>query len=134
MSTNLSFKGYKARQPYPVTDPSDPHAVGVCDGCGFWIEHRLLAKRMQYRGGTSPVWDGMLVCARCDDVPNPAPQFSRLALQPDPVPVENPRVEATVNSGFGYMVTETGAYASTELEATTWGGSFGITIPTVLYP
>ncbi len=89
---------------------------------------------MAYRGGTSPVWDGLLVCATCDDVPNPAPQFSRLALQPDPVPLLNPRPEVQTNSGFGYMVTENGDYATTIGDEDTWGGDIGITIPTVLYP
>ncbi len=130
---NLSFRGWKVRSPL-VIDPQDPRGVGVCDGCGFWVNHKDLRQHMAYRGGTSPVWDGLLVCATCDDVPNPAPQFSRLALQPDPVPFLNPRPEVQTNSGFGYMVTENGDYATTIGDEDTWGGEIGITIPTVLYP
>lgn len=126
---NLSFRGWKARQPYPTTDPSNPRAVGVCDGCGFWVHHDTLVKHMAYRGGTTPVWDGLLVCQRCDDVPNPAPQFSRLTLQPDPVPVLNPRVEQQTNSGFGYIVTEGGDYLNTLGDDDTWGGEYIISIP-----
>lgn len=118
------------------TDFWNPEAVGVCDGCGFWQNHRSLRKHMVYRGGTVPVWDGFLVCATCDDVPNPAPQFSRLALQPDPVPVDNPRPEtgAVAQSGFGYLTTENGDYINTLDDGDTWGGEFLITIPTPEYP
>lgn len=130
---NLSFKGWHARTPL-VIDPNDPRAVGVCDGCAFWVRHIDLQKHMQYRGGTVPVWDGLLFCSKCMDVPNPAPQFSRLALLPDPVPVLNPRPEQQTNSGFGYMTTETGDYATTLGNEDTWGGEFGITIPVQLYP
>lgn len=132
---NISFKGRKPRQAL-VIDPADPYAVGVCDGCGFWINHKDLRKHMVYRGGTTPVWDGLLVCAVCDDVPNPAPQFSRLTLQPDPVPVLNPRpdVPTPSPSGFGYLVTETGAMLNTLTESDTWGGEFIETIPAQVYP
>lgn len=131
---NLSFKGWKARQPMTV-DPNDPRAMAVCDGCAFWVPHHTLVKHMVYRGGAVPVWDGLLVCQRCDDVPNPAPQFSRLRLDPDPVPVLNPRVESPIpNSGFGYLVTETGEYLNTLTDDDTWGGEFVITIPAPVYP
>ena len=125
MGGNLSFRGRKARQPMTV-DASDPYAMGVCDGCSFWVPHRTLAKHMVYRGGTSPVWDGMLVCAVCDDVPNPAPQFSRLVLEPDPVPVLFPRPEASTGnySGYAYWVDDSGDYVNTVGDDDTWGGEF----------
>lgn len=131
---NLSYRGRKNRSPM-VVDVNDPRAMAQCDGCGFWLNHKDLAQRMAYRGGTVPVWDGFLVCQVCDDVPNPAPQFSRLTLQPDPVPVENPRVQNPVpNSGFGYMATENGDLAITLGDGDTWGGEYGITIPVTVYP
>jgi hypothetical protein len=132
---NLSFKGWRPRTAL-VIDQNNPRGVGVCDGCSFWVNHVDLEKHMVYRGGTSPVWDGLLFCSKCQDVPNPAPQFSRLALLPDPVPLLNPRPETTVvaQSGFGYMTTETGMYANTIGDDDTWGGDFGITIPTETYP
>lgn len=130
---NLSFRGRQVRDPI-VIDASDPRGMGVCDGCGFWQNFRSLRKHMAYRGGTTPVWDGMLVCATCDDVPNPAPQFSRLALQPDPVPFLNPRPEVQTNSGFGYLITETGDYLNTLTDDDTWGGDFIISIPVTVYP
>jgi hypothetical protein len=134
---NISFRGRKARQPMTV-DPQDPYAYGACDGCSFWVQNRSLVKHMAYRGGTTPVWDGLLVCQACDDIPNPAPQFSRLTLQPDPVPVENPRpdVPTPAPSGFGYLVTSPAGneYLVTLGDQDTWGGEFLITIPTPEYP
>lgn len=120
----------KTRQPMTV-DPNNPRAMGVCDGCGFWIPWHTMKKHMQYRGGSVPVWDGFLVCDTCYDVPNEAPQFRRQVLPPDPVPIQNPRVEGgTVNSGFGYWVTESGDYVNTlETNGYTWGGDFVQTIP-----
>lgn len=102
----------------------------------MWQNHSQLKKHMAYRGGSVPVWDGLLVCDYCYDVPNPAPQFSRLTLQPDPVPVQNPRVEVPSPSvsGFGYLVTETGEYLNTLTDEDTWGGEFLITIPAETYP
>lgn len=126
----------KQRKPL-VIDPNDPRAVGVCDGCGFWVNHRDLRQHMAYRGGSVPVWDGLLVCDTCYDVPNPAPQFKRLVLPPDPVPVENPRVEQQTNSGFGYLVISNSGdpvYLNTLDSSLTWGGEYIVTIPTTVYP
>ncbi len=119
---------WNARTPL-VIDPNDPKAVGVCDGCGWWIQHSQLKKQLEYRGGSTPVWNGFLVCSKCYDVPNEAPQFKRLVLPPDPVPVLNPRVEQATNSGFGYWVLETGEYVNTLDDSLTWGGEYVQTIP-----
>lgn len=132
MGTNLSFKGWRSRTPL-VIDATDPYAVGVCDGCGFWVNHKSLLRHLVYRGGTVPVWDGLLFCSKCDDVPNPAPQFSRLTLFPDPVPVENPRVEPTINSGYGYWVDNNGNYVNLVADDDTWGGEFVVTITPTRY-
>lgn len=72
-----------------VQTMENPRASAQCDGCGFVVNHDTLRKHMQYRGGVTPVWDGMLVCASCDDVPNI--QLARQVLQPDPLPIKNPR-------------------------------------------
>ena len=122
---NLSFGGWHARTPL-VIDPSDPRAVAVCDGCSFWVNRKDLSEHMVYRGGATPVWDGMLFCSKCMDVPNPAPQFSRLTLAPDPVPVLNPRVETSnaANTGYAYWVDSNGDYVNTVGDDDTWGGQF----------
>lgn len=132
---NISFRGRKARTPL-VISMDDPDGYSRCDGCGFIINYRDRKKHMVYRGGTAPVWDGFFVCDVCDDVPNPAPQFSRLTLLPDPVPLDNPRPDTPTPapSGFGYLVTETGLILNTLSNGDTWGGEAIITIPTEYYP
>lgn len=127
MNGNISFSGWKARTALKI-DPKDPYAVGVCDGCGWWVNHRDLQQHMAYRGGTSPVWDGLLFCSKCMDVPNPAPQFSRLTLMPDPVPVLNPRTEAQTSSSYGYWVDDSGEYVNTLSDDDTWGGYYVQTV------
>lgn len=119
-----------------TVDAQDPYAAAVCDGCSFWVRHRDLQKHMVYRGGITPMWDGLLFCTKCQDIPNPAPQFSRLKLYPDPVPVENPRVQVPTPtlSGYGYLVTETGEMFNTLTNDDTWGGEFIATIPATVYP
>jgi len=72
-----------------VYDWNNPQPPAACDGCGQTTLHSDLRKHLQYRGGVTPVWDGMLVCGRCDDIPNV--QLARQVLQPDPLPVKNPR-------------------------------------------
>jgi hypothetical protein len=114
-----------------VIDATDPRGMGVCDGCGFWQNHKDLRKHMAYRGGSVPVWDGFLVCDSCYDVPNPAPQFKRLVLPPDPVPLEMPRPEVPMPtlSGYAYWVTESGDYVNTLDSTLTWGGDYVQTTP-----
>ena len=126
---NISFQGWNARTPMTV-DATDPYAAAVCDGCAFWVRHRDLKKDMQYRGGISPVWTGMLLCSKCYDVPNPAPQFSRLTLFPDPVPVLNPRPEVPTPtlSGYNYWVDSNGDYVNLVDSNDTWGGDYVQTI------
>lgn len=127
---------WHARTPL-IIDPNDPHAVGVCDYCSFWVNHRDLKKAMEYRGGSVPVWNGFLVCTKCYDVPNQAPQFRRQVLAPDPVPVLNPRVEQQTNSGYGYLITNVSGdpvYLNTADNSLTWGGEYFQTVANPVYP
>lgn len=135
MRGNLSFKGWHARTPLRI-DERNPEAAGVCDGCGWEVNHCDLIKHLQYRGGATPEWDGMLFCSKCMDVPNPAPQFSRLVLLPDPVPVDNPRTEpsTTADSGFGYWVDNNGNFVNTLSDDDTWGGQYVQTTTNRVYP
>lgn len=75
---------------YATTDPSQPRAFGVCDGCGAFYNLRSLRKQMQWMGPRL-VWDGTLVCERC--YCQPQPQLRPIRIPPDPVPVANPRPE-----------------------------------------
>lgn len=73
----------------PVTVWNNPRAYALCDGCKFLTYRDQLEMQMDYRGGTSPVWTGFLVCPQCNDTPNA--QFAPPILKPDPVPTFMPR-------------------------------------------
>lgn len=91
-------KGRK-RRTQPKFDAKDPRGIAICDGCGFLVQHNHLREKKDYRGGTTPVGLSLMVCASCDDVPQP--YYRRLLLKPDPVPLRNPRPDsndATTNA------------------------------------
>lgn len=125
----------RARTPL-IIDVNDPRAVAACDGCGFLVNHKDLKKDMQYRGGSTPVWTGFLVCTKCLDVPNQAPQFKRITLPPDPVPVENPRpdVPTPTYSGFKYWVDDSGRYITVRPGDDAWGNEYVQTVTNPSYP
>lgn len=85
----------------PVTDVKRPRAYALCDGCKFLTYHDELREQMDYRGGTSPVPTGFLVCPQCYDTPNA--QFSPPILKPDPVPTYRPRPD---DDGIMILATE----------------------------
>lgn len=90
-------------RPAPRFNARDPAAIAICDGCGFLVQHNTLREKMEYRGGMTPVGTGLMVCPRCDDVPNPYGQLQ--VLPPDPVPVRNPRPDVYPT---WYLLTEDG--------------------------
>ena len=79
----------RKRRKQPEFDAHNPRAIAICDGCGFLVQHNHLRERKDYRGGAVPVGLGIMVCASCDDVPQP--YYRRQLLRPDPVPVQKPR-------------------------------------------
>lgn len=91
-------KGRK-RRTKPKFEADNPKGIAICDGCGFLVQHSHLREKKDYRGGTTPVGLSLMVCASCDDVPQP--YYRRLLLKPDPVPLKNPRPDsndATTNA------------------------------------
>lgn len=68
----------------------NPRAFAVCDRCGSWWQHIDLQWQSQW-AGTRLQNLRLLVCDRCIDVPQP--QLKARILQPDPVPIMNPRPE-----------------------------------------
>lgn len=95
-------KGRK-RRTKPRFDPKDPRGIAICDGCGFLVQHSHLREKKDYRGGTTPVGLSLMVCASCDDVPQP--YYRRLLLKPDPVPLRNPRPDYNPTN---YILDENG--------------------------
>lgn len=70
-------------------DAQNPSAFAECDRCGFWWNAPRLAWQKEW-AGTHIYSLGLLVCPRCDDVPNE--QLRTIILPPDPPPVRNARV------------------------------------------
>lgn len=68
-----------------------PAAFAICDCCGFQYNHRDLRWQVQWAGGKI-VRTGFLVCPTCYDRPN---RTLAVALPPDPVPIVQPRSEAS---------------------------------------
>lgn len=74
----------------PKIDPRNPQAVGMCDRGAHVVLHKDLVKEMVYAGGKL-VWNGLLVCRRHLDTPQP--QDRPRAPRRDPIPVRDPRPE-----------------------------------------
>ena len=71
-------------------DPQRPMAFAICERCGFMYRHCDLRWDTQFHGKQIRR-TGYLVCASCNDVPNPT--LRPIVLPPDPVPILNPRPE-----------------------------------------
>lgn len=69
---------------------SSPRARGVCDRCGF--QYQLSELEYQYQwAGTRLQNLQRRVCETCMDIPQE--QLRAIILPPDPLPVNDPRVE-----------------------------------------
>lgn len=89
--------GYASRSGRAVTNPQNPRAFGVCDRCGFWYNLHKLKYQWQWQG-TTLVNLRFRVCPACMDVPQP--QLKARMAPPDPVPVNDPRPENFIQSGY----------------------------------
>jgi len=80
----------------------NPRAFGICDRCGFLMNHIDL--RWQYDwAGASLINKRILVCAHCEDTPQE--QLRAIILPADPVPIMNPRVQDFANDEIDYLST-----------------------------
>ena len=95
-----------------TVDPSNPRAWGHCERCYTLVNHSELRWQMRY-AGPNLVNTGKLVCTHCLDVPNP--QERTIVLQPDPIPIKNPRpVDRSVLTD--YIVTDNDYYIDDDLD------------------
>jgi hypothetical protein len=79
----------RMRGHYSNVDRENPEAAAICDRGGEAVRHSELRREMHYAGGRL-VWNGLLVCDRHRDVPNPQDGGLRVARN-DPQPVANAR-------------------------------------------
>lgn len=71
-------------------DENSPSALGICDKSGFVFRRIDMVKQMEWRGNAL-VWTGFIVGKPFVDTPNA--QLRPPMLPPDPVPVQNPRLQ-----------------------------------------
>lgn len=88
-----------------------PEAKAVCDRCGFM--YSLADLKFQYEwAGTALINQNIMVCTPCLDVPQI--QFKTFVIPPDPVPVQNPRVEYYGIEVTSFLQSEEGPSLLTE--------------------
>ena len=79
---------YASRSGRARTSLSNPQAHAICDRCGFRYNHVDLAWQMDW-AGPGVINKRLLVCPRCNDVPQE--QLRSIVLPADPTPILNPR-------------------------------------------
>jgi hypothetical protein len=82
--------GYASKVGRAKVSSKNPQALGVCDRCGIWYNHKDLAWQFDW-GGASLINKRILVCRPCNDIPQN--QLRAIVLPADPTPIINPRTE-----------------------------------------
>lgn len=91
------------RQGRATVSARNPSALGVCDRCGFTYNRRDLRYQYQWAGFQLQNLN-LLVCSTCLDIPQP--QLRAIILPPDPLPIDDPRIERYSVEVPNYRVTE----------------------------
>ncbi len=93
---------YASRAGRARTSSRSPQAFAVCDRCGIWHNHVDLRWQFDW-AGASLYNKRLLVCQRCEDIPQQ--QLRAIVVPADPVPIVQPRLEAFVNDSANYRTT-----------------------------
>jgi hypothetical protein len=94
--------GYASKLGRARVSASNPQAAAICDRCGFVFNHVDLKFQYDY-AGAGLYNKRILVCDRCDDIPQH--QLKAIVLPADPVPVINPRPQDYDLASHDYRVT-----------------------------
>ena len=97
-------------------DARNPRAAGVCGRCGIPVNHYTLRWQFGY-AGVQLIHFKLLVCDRCEDLPQR--QLGAKILSPDPLPIFNARPEPFTTTGFGYDESN----VMTQPDPTTFGSA-----------
>ena len=97
---------YSSLQGRARTSARSPQAKAICDRCGFVYQHVDLRFQFDWRGPTLANLR-VLVCERCLD--RHAEQLRTIVLPPDPVPIQNARVEQYTSDESDYMTLTPGS-------------------------
>lgn len=93
---------YASKQGRARVSARNPQAAGICDRCGFAYTHSTL--RFQYDwAGPNLINQGILVCSRCEDVPQD--QLRSIVIAADPMPIDNPRPPNYIAAETNYRTT-----------------------------
>lgn len=84
---------YASRSGRARTSASAPTAHAICDRCGFRYNNLTLRWQFDW-AGASMINTGLLVCPPCND--QPQQQLRSIVVPADPMPIQNPRVEAFI--------------------------------------
>jgi hypothetical protein len=84
---------------------TQPRAKGICDRCGLMYSLSDLQYQFQW-AGTGLVNLQLRVCRGCMDIPQI--QFKSFVLPPDPLPVDNPRIEYYGIEVTSFLMSEEG--------------------------
>ena len=95
--------GYASRSGRARTSSRNPQAHAICDRCGARYNHVDLRWQFDYAGG-GLINTRILVCSRCEDVPQN--QLRALTIPADPTPILNPRVQDFVQAETDYRTTQ----------------------------
>lgn len=94
--------GYASQQGRARVSLRSPRAAGQCDRCGFLYSHSDLRWQFDY-AGAGLINKRMLVCRRCEDLPQN--QLRSFVIPADPVPIQNPRVPNYAEAASNTRVT-----------------------------
>ena len=94
--------GYASQQGRARVSSRSPRAAGQCDRCGFLYSHSDLRWQFDY-AGAGLINKRMLVCRRCEDLPQN--QLRSFVIPADPVPIQNPRVPNYAEAASNTRVT-----------------------------
>lgn len=88
-----------------------PRALGICDRCGGLWNHYKLRWQVEWAG--SQIQNlRQLVCPECYDIPNE--QLRSIIIPPDPVPIQNPRIEPFASDESSLLATQNGLVITTQ--------------------
>jgi hypothetical protein len=97
--------GYASKAGRARTSARSPQAHAFCDRCGGRYNHVDLSWQMDW-AGASMVNKRILVCHSCLD--KPQEQLRAIILQPDPIPILNPRPGSNAQYSTDVRVTSGG--------------------------
>ena len=94
--------GYASKLGRAKISSRNPQAAATCDLCGFVYQHSELRWQLEW-GGNKLINKRLLVCRRCNDIPNT--QLRAIVIPADPMPILNPRVNNWQAASTDYRTT-----------------------------